>query len=402
MKNHALFSSILTASLFVAGCVAPSPAGSDYDPGRATVDVPQTPIIKNQALENCWIYATGTWAESLHKVATGQDFNTSESYWTYLDWFWKLTSGENSGSTINEFGNFDEAAQLIQYYGIIAEADFIPSDVPASNTVGAETSHAQEAAETAINESLKSGPLSHAQDAATVRAELDKAFGLSDAVKAMMTKAFGANLDRDFAHGTADVTGTAIIAPTDFVVSYPSAPQTAAQARTLLDATNEWHSVAYDARDHRNFEKRFQRALQDNQPVVMSWYIDFAYGDDMGRVLYDPQHAPTPTAGGGHYVVMQDYQIDNVPGYGTLKAGQLVTDPAVFQAALDDAATMEFVRIKNSWGTRATDVPLKPGYYDLYMSYLEATIPECPDGTTDFTACPKGIPFYDVTLPPGY
>lgn len=401
MKTPAL-ANVFAACFIAAGCVAPAADGTGYDPGRATVDVPQTPIIKNQALENCWIYATGTWAESLHKIATGQDFNSSESYWTYLDWFWKLTSGENTGNTIDEFGSFDQAAQLIQYYGIIGEADFIPSDVPASNTVGAETSQAQVAAETAINESLKNGPLSRALDPATVRAELDKAFGLSDSVKAMMTQAFGPNLDRDFVHGTADASGTAIIAPTKFAVAYPSAPQAAAQTKTLLDATNEWHSVSYDSANHRNFEKRFQRALQDNQPVVMSWFIDFAYSDDMGRVFYDPQHAPTPTAGGGHYVVMQDYQIDNVPGYGTLKAGDLVTDPAVFAAALDDAATIEFVRIKNSWGTRSTDVPLKPGYYDLYMNYLEASIPECEDGTTDFTHCPKGIPFGDITLPPGY
>jgi hypothetical protein len=393
---------VLAGCLLTAGCTAPSGDGVAFDPGHATVNVPQTPIIKNQALENCWIYATGTWAESLHKIATGQDFNTSLSYWTYLDWFWKLTSGESTGNTIDEFGSFDAAAQLIQYYGIIAEPDFIPSDVPAGSTVSAETSQAQVAAEEAINASLKSGPLSHAADPATVRAELDKAFGLSDSVKAMMTKAFGPNLDRDFHHGTADATGTPIIPPTQFAVAYPSAPQTPPQTKTLLDATNDWRTVSYSAADHRNFEKRFQRALQDNQPVIMSWFIDFAYADNMGRVFYDPQHPPTPTEGGGHYVVMQDYQIDNVPGYGTLKAGDLVTDPAVFQAALDDAATIEFVRIKNSWGTRSTDVPLKPGYYDLYMNYLEGTIPECEDGTKDFTKCPKGIPFTDITLPPGY
>ena len=84
--------------------------------------------------------------------------------------------------------------------------------------------------------------------------------------------------------------------------------------------------------------------------------------------------------------VLEDYQIIDVPGYGTLPAGETITDPEVLEAALSPEATIEFFRIKNSWGMSLSPDPdqgdaLK-GYYDLWMTYLDADIPKKDDEGT--------------------
>jgi hypothetical protein len=405
--HRSLLVSLVAAAPFALACGAPSSSTSTTASSGAITNVPQTPTIKNQAIGNCWIYATGSWAESLHKIAGAGDFNTSESYWTYLDWFQKITGGSITGKTIAEGGSFSDSAGLIQSYGIMAEGDFIPGDVG-----GDETSSAQGNAETAINASLATGALSTSDarsNTATVRSELDKAFGLTPDVSAMLTQAFGADLSQTLSAGTANVSGTKIIDPSTFAVAYTSGPGTQASAKTLLDATNDWQTVSYDPSNHRAFEARFQQALADEQPVVMSWFVDFNYLDNQGRFILDPAHLKTPGSGGGHMVVMEDYQIEGVPGFGTLPAGTLVTDPNALAAALDPSATIDFIRIKNSWGTTPPDLTSMPGYFDLYTNYLETSITQCDentpplaDGGIDLSQCSQGIPFEDVTLPPGY
>ncbi|MER3404079.1 MAG: hypothetical protein C4289_01925, partial [Chloroflexota bacterium] len=77
-------------------------------------------------------------------------------------------------------------------------------------------------------------------------------------------------------------------------------------------------------------------------------------------------------------VAMSDYQIENVPGFGTLKAGVDETRPEALQAALSPSAKIEFIRIKNSWGSYRRDREfVLPGYHDLYMRYLDGPIKEC-------------------------
>ena len=105
-------------------------------------------------------------------------------------------------------------------------------------------------------------------------------------------------------------------------------------------------------------------------------------------------------------VVMEDYEIDNVPGFGTLKVGTLETRPAALTAALSDTAKLKLIRIKNSWGnSRADRQFVVPGYHDLYMTYLNGPLKECtqtPEGTSILSQCHNGTPLNDVVIPPGY
>jgi hypothetical protein len=148
---------------------------------------------------------------------------------------------------------------------------------------------------------------------------------------------------------------------------------------------------------------RMQKVMHDQLPVIMSWYVDFNAMDPQGRFLAPP---PTPGAQGGHMVVTDDYQITNVPGFGTLSAGTVESRPDALQAALDPSAKIEFIRIKNSWGTyRADTSVVEGGYYDLYMKYLDGPMKHCTqnaDETASTDDCYDDTPLEGFVLPPGY
>ncbi len=134
----------------------------------------------------------------------------------------------------------------------------------------------------------------------------------------------------------------------------------------------------------------------------MSWFVDFNALDEQGRFAAPPA---TPGHQGGHMVVMEDYQINNVPGFGQLKAGVAETRSAALTAALDSRASIEFIRIKNSWGNYRSDRAfVLPGFHDLYMKYLNGPVRQCEekDGVTDPNNCVDDQAFNDVVLPPGY
>jgi hypothetical protein len=102
-------------------------------------------------------------------------------------------------------------------------------------------------------------------------------------------------------------------------------------------------------------------------------------------------------------VVGFDYEVTDVPNFGTLKAGVDETRPEALEAALSPDAKVKFFRIKNSWGAFRPDrwdqAPL-PGYHDLYVDYLNGPIRECDEGDT--THCSSMVPLWDVAFPAGY
>jgi hypothetical protein len=171
--------------------------------------------------------------------------------------------------------------------------------------------------------------------------------------------------------------------------------------RTVEDGLAAWRQVSYPSNETgvRDFDRRWQKALHDNQPVVISWFVDFNALDSQGRFFAPPA---TPGHQGGHMTVMEDYQAE-VPGVGTFKAGELVRDPAVKAQLLGDDVKIEFIRIKNSWGNYRSDrMFVLPGYHDLYMTYLRGPIKHCPETYTNVSECYDDVPFNDIVLPPNY
>jgi hypothetical protein len=89
-----------------------------------------------------------------------------------------------------------------------------------------------------------------------------------------------------------------------------------------------------------------------------------------------------------------------------LEVGKQATT-ADMKLALDPAATLQIVRIKNSWGSYRPDRwddAVMPGFHDLYMPYLDGPVKHCTqvNGTSDPNDCYDDVPLNDVVLPPGF
>ena len=399
---------LLALALAPAACTAaPADDQADTNDENEIVNIAQTDV-ERQAIGNCWLYAHASWVESMHKTATGEDFDVSQSYWTYWHWFDQIAGGFTS--EVSTGGGWAVANEIVRKYGLMAEKDFVAADTQD------EMSSRQSSALSAINASLKNGVLADPakrRDKKTLRAEMDKAWGLTPEVSTQLTGAFGEAVTRTFASRTpARQAGTSIIRAQDFAVSYSAGPGRPATKRTLADASRDWRQTSYNGND-RQFLIRIQKALHATQPVIVSWFVDFNAMENREGPLRGSFNMKTlgdfgPGRQGGHMTVFEDYQA-KLPDGTVLKAGEtLAGDDPRLTKALDPRAQIEFFRVKNSWGAARPDrafAPGMPGYHDLYMDYLNGPVKKCVEknGQTDTTNCPTSqTPLKYVILPPGY
>lgn len=417
--SPSLASLALLGVVLTAACAEePIPSPPPVETSPASAESPITEVdqskVKRQTIGNCWLYATMGWVESMHRTASNEELDLSESYLTYVHWFEQIVRGE--ATTIETGGDWSFAAGLIERYGVILEADFIPEEV------GAESSARQKAALEAITESLQRGVLSEAAkrtDPRVVRAELDRAWGLTPQTVKMLDDAFGKGINRTLTSSPAAKTLGAIKRPSDISVAARDPQNTSNEITlTLQDVIGEgfryrsgqfaWQEVSFpkSAPARRAYYQRIQRALHDGQPVILSWLVEFNALTPKGVFSKAELDDRGPGRQGGHMTILSDYEATFVPGYGTLSAGVPATD-AQKQAALADEVRIPFFRVKNSWGTyredRAAESQLE-GYYDLETTYLEGPISYCAQvgGTSDPAQCEDMIPLWDVILPPGY
>jgi hypothetical protein len=411
--------SMFALAVAPAGCATESAtdnAAESGDEEAATVDditsVDHTKV-KRQSIGNCWFYATTSWAEALNKGATQQELNLSESYGTYWHWFEQI--GNRGGTEISTGGSFSTAVSLIDRYGMMPEGSFIPEESEA------EMSGRQASALAAINKELKEGVLKDTaarRDKKKVREALDKAWGLSDAVKANLTSVFGAGVERtlDRSYRSRKPTG-GILRARDIAARLKNPTTGQFEKGTLQDAIGTgstwsrtgkyvWNEadMPFQASGRRAFYLRIQKALHDKQPVVISWKVDFNALTAQSVFDLAALEAKGPGRQGGHMTVLHDYQAKLKDGT-VLKAGVQAT-PDELAKALDPSTTIEFLRVKNSWGASRPDrwsFADLPGYHDLTTAYLEGPIWDCAEGVTDRTQCSKSaVPLWDVVLPAGY
>jgi hypothetical protein len=398
----------LALGAFATGCSGEAPNASEEISlaDEAVTDVNHS-SVKRQSIGNCWLYAGLGWAESLNKSATGVEANFSESYLTFFHWYDRLVGGQVSGGEMQTGGSFGLATTLMSKYGLVAEGDFIAEEAKA------EMSARQKSALTYINASIKSGKLSTAaarRNRATVKAELVAAWGLKADVVAKLDKLFGADFSKNLTQTSSGkpvvvTTGSIVKRPSEIAAQHTTGPGKAPTKTTLEAAIRSWKVAYYPTTtsSRRTFQARIQRALHDAQPVAITWTVDFNALDAKGAFRGIPA---TPGRQGGHVTILEDYEVTNVPGYGTLAAGTVVTDKAALGAALSSQANITFFRTKNSWGVSRSDRAFAaPGHNDLYMDYMNGPIQRCEekaDGSTDTTKCSPEVPFDSVVLPPGY
>lgn len=426
---------VVAAAALTGACAAPAEDAASAT-GTAITDVHATSVEK-QAIGNCWLYSTTGFIEALHKGATGETLDLSESYLTYWYWFEQLTAKNACGiSSVTEGGTWEIARGLVTRYGVMREADFVAEDAKG------DTSTRQTDALAAVQAALKTqdSPLQKAiagGSRAAIRRELSKLWKLTPVVTAELDRVFGADGARTLDQ-QARVPSASILAPRDLDVKLPRGPGRAPQAAKLAEVfggASAWSDVQAPAwlgddspKARRAFEQRMQRALHDGAPLLLSWWVDPSAVDNKGTFSTRTEDEPSRD-GGGHMSIVTDYEVTNVPGFGALRAGVRETRPEALRAALADAATIQFFRIKNSWGdapdqwkdrpaaARAKAGP--PGYNDLTAGYLfdvrtvsidtsmlSAPAEGAPCGASSGPTGEHTIaglyPILSVVLPPGY
>lgn len=377
-------------SLALAGIVGCSgSADSAQSQDDAITDIPES-RVKEQTVGNCWIYSTVAWVEAMHLAHTKEELNLSESYLTYLHWFSRIRSGvflfDSKDGSFNTGAFFTDGEDLVARYGLMDEGAFIATEA------NVDKSARQEAAENVVKAALQpTGALGTPEkraDAANVRKVLNDAFKLPASVSAKLTRAFGADLGKTRGHG-ADITGSGFRDPATIIVAVlpggktltlddaigeldPNRPHDAKRDRSERRGPYAWERVDFGKTPEQRAAStlRLKKALNAGFPVPMDWFPawkSFNRNDGSFRGVPDKSEG-----GGWHVSVAHDYQV--TVGGTVIPVGQAVHDPATLAKTLQPDATIDLVRLKNSWGT-GQGPPGLPGYTDTTWQYL----------TTDFT-----------------
>jgi hypothetical protein len=413
LERKLLLASLSALVLGTAACAGSSVARDDDD----VTEVPHS-RVKDQSTNNCWLYATMGWVESLHLSATGEELDLSESYLTYWHWFDQITAGFVEKGVVEEGGSWGTAADLILKYGMMKEGDFIP---PEKDVIFSER---QKEAVKVINDELRGGTLRSGaarRNRALVREVLDRAWKLSNTTIGHMNRTFGREGENTLDVTNAVSEGAPILRASDIKIHVMNHETVRFNDKTVLEVIGThrsednienrrgafaWQDVPYPAgrRARKAFWARVRHALNDKQPVIVNWTIDDNSFTADGKYLEPPK---TPGPQGGHMVLGFDYAVDNVPGVGSLEAGTLVTDKRVLDATTDPAADMRFIRVKNSWSPTFHSLPdpAPGGFHDLFVKYLNGPMKFCAMDEKDkpiLSRCEDGIPLESIVLPAGY
>lgn len=421
--------SLWLAVVLSAGLSACAPETSMDVPNEAddfltdeVTDVSHT-LVKNQTIGNCWAYAAAGWAESLHRswaqanattslpagAYRDENINISESWITFWDWYSKIsstggvTTNASGRSELSTGGWWDSAADTLRRRGVVFEADFIPEEATA------QSSARQRSALAAINTELNmGGRLATAADRsnkAKVLEVLLSAWQLNDNVKSTILRLYGTDGSRTILSTTSSDLGFVrrardIRVRTPIYRSGRTVQQDTTLEQVVPGGTYAWRTASYSTftSGRTSFHQRVMRALNDRAPVLISWLVDFNYRQ--GALFQVPMMRPMPGRQGGHLTVLEDYQVTiRQPGQPerTLRAGEMAS--AADMALAVQYGTVEFYRIKNSWGTGVdpTGTGTMGGYNDLYMNYLNG-----PIAWTTGTTTSDRTPLSSVTLPNGY
>jgi len=396
--------------------------------------VPQSPVDDQGVVGNCWIHFTLGTAEALARLGdrTSQVV-FSRAYLSYWHWFWQIAyqrfspfSANDLGrlptlrqvicratSILFEGGTFSLARDLIAAHGLMREGDFLSTSEPESKAL--------ETIWSKVNVELQSGgrlffPSNQTPD--QVRQVLNEVFGLDESTIAEMSRLFPSGKEgKSLARSSGN-----FLSAHDTMVGYRT-PENATVSAPLINVLDRYEFVAApptdDQRGRRRLLQRMQRALFNEQPVVLSFGINTDYVNDSKRNSfrlenYTGNHHETSRLPreGFHGLVLDDFEID-APPFGRLHAGQLVTDPAQKAAALADTAEIIFLRGKNSWGYTPAPGTAAPrdlrGYWDIYLNYLNIeTAPPARDDTSAETSStceqpwPTGPFWQNVFLPREY
>ncbi|RZA27448.1 MAG: hypothetical protein EOP10_00055 [Proteobacteria bacterium] len=392
MKNYLLSLPLVLATILLASCE-----------GKISEAVSETHITnvahtssKRQSIGNCWLYAQATWLESLILSSDNTKVNVSETYWTY--WFFfemlqkKPTLGEDEELATG--GSWPVSSRIIQKYGWVEEKDFLP------NSEASDMSIAQMCAEDYLtkalrnpNHILRNPNLTDNQ----IKDELHKAFSCDGASQDVRDHAYlvGMPWVSHFELPNMDELKTQAKAAKETRIKDAKTGETSNLAELLYD----WQSLGmprvsqFEGKklpsttsmvEYRKIEQKIKRALNDNVPVVLAFFVSFEAPDKDGifnlNTLAKAGHLGST---GGHMVIGKDYTAMNVPDVDFNRLGES-NNGVDFSAELKEKAYQadtDYIVIKNSWGTNRSDRPwITDGTSRLSWDYLTKTYYDEKDG----------------------
>lgn len=349
------------AILFFSSCGKPSGSTS-----AVKVTHVEHSSVKQQSIGNCWLYAQASWLESLLLSSSGQEINVSESYWEYWDLFEKLMDfREGADDGLNTGGSWERARRLIETYGWIEEENFISGE---KDSIKAKS---QACAETyLLRETMAGGRLDPAEKRTEeqVKEELNQAFSCEGLFTIDMEGAFQRR-HKASATFIKEPKSGAIKSLKNWLQEWKEVDGDQSGAWTSYEGKKLPSETSFAA--YRALEQRMKAALNDHQPVILSFYVSFNAADDDGLFnLNSLARKGQLGHGGGHMLVLHDYAVNQVPNLGRIGEGEV--DGATKSLAM--LGELDYVVAKNSWGKDREDRPwLKDGYSRISWDYLTKT-----------------------------
>lgn len=380
----------LGSLVLVAACASSeASAPSATDDGLTSIE--PTAAIQ-QAIPNCWDFATTGWIESMAKgVEGGTEVDLSEAYVDYLAWLIQLWQPDFA--TLRQAGFWGTAVELLHRYGWMSESDFLGLDGDSP-----EFAIRHQQAKALIDIELASGDLRTPElraDTANVIAVLNRVWQLPPEVAADLTRTFGAGMEKTLQSRGVDLSGTRIhrldeikigygprgkaLTAADVVGTLAPGARMASGQRVGAYAFSGVNRMPTDDAEMDALLARVQRALAGGLPVPMALIQDDSLDDATGTYR-KPASGKLADTAYAHLVTVFDSSVD-APGFGLLPAGTPETRPEALAASFAAGAKVIALRARNTyWGSyrRGATIPFagSPGTNDYTTEYLKTMTEE--------------------------
>jgi hypothetical protein len=358
----------------LAGACAGAPDDAAVRHDDVTSVAPPPPV--QQAIGNCWVFATNAWIEAMSaRPANAHAVDLSEAYVSFLYWLDQISAPPAPFTrgqlfTLRPTGSWGIAADLLTRFGWMPETKFL--NVPATSTFADRHQKAFEAVQHELSHGALETPAARA-DRQLVAQTLIKAWDLDADVVADLTKAFGDAFDRDLRNGQATIEGTRVhrldeitvgwgsagdrVSAQDLIGSLPEGEDAFSGKRNGPYAYSDIHPPGSEDKV-RAYLRRVQKSLNQDLPVVMSETSDDTDLDAHG-MYQKPANGVLSDQWYDHAVMVFDLSVQTQK-FGLLAAGTKETRPEALAASLEDASQVLSLRARNSYWGRYADGSVIP------------------------------------------
>ena len=326
---------------------------SEVPSSTTAVDIPTTPSEK-QTLDNCWAYGSASWLEALLLRETGKSENVSEAYFEYK--YFEKQFQENPNLWELQQGTRPHRPMMfMKDYGYILEKDFI-TDIQKTDKFSIEHIALLE-----LELSMESGKLSQDRSPETIKAELDRAFGVN-------REQFISKVKRKI--------GEKKLADIIEEWNYVDWSDISINSTDIFRNGNLRESYVNDLHpEESEMMRNIIKAINQKEPIMLYWNVSFeAFDDKSGIFDYDYFGDKPMEFTGGHLTIIKDYTA--VVNNENITEGISKGNSEKLKEAEEHGIVTSFI-VKNSWGRdHGYKYNGQGGYLKLNANYLHSWLPK--------------------------